>query len=200
MVEKWKLLANTFPVIWLLNASVHLYQSFYFLPIKIIEYCESLPLIQGILPLCSPSPKLSSKVYSRFSVSPFPLCINLSILPKLNSFLTIHWSFSHQEQQWILLLPWASWLYLRRFSSRFQKVSHLLSLKYIHGARVSFRFCWLLTLALFSAFPLPILCRLKFWIQRVCLTPFYLYLKLYYVRVIYFRVFKYHLIVNNSYF
>lgn len=113
-----------FPGCWLLNASVHLYQSFYFLPIKNYWILWiSFPLIQGILPLCSPSPKLSSKVYSRFSVSPFPLCINLSILPNWILSLTIHWSFSHQEQQWILLYPWASWLYLRRFSSRFQSQS-----------------------------------------------------------------------------
>lgn len=142
---------------------------FTFFLLRILEYCESHSpnLIQGILPLCSPSPKLSSKVYSRFSVSLFPLCINLSILPKLNYFPNNSLKLFSSGMTMNFALHRASWLYLRRLSSRFQQSVTCPPLKYFDEARASFRFCWLLTLALLSVLPLPMLCRLKLWIQHV---------------------------------
>lgn len=142
---------------------------FTFFLLRILEYCESHSpnLIQGILPLCSPSPKLSSKVYSRFSVSLFPLCINLSILPKLNYFPNNSLKLFSSGMTMNFALHRASWLYLCRLSSRFQQSVTCPPLKYFDEARASFRFCWLLTLALLSVLPLPMLCRLKLWIQHV---------------------------------
>ena len=151
---------------WLLNASIHLYQSFHLLPFKnswILWISFPQPYSRNSS-LCSPSPNLSSKVYSRFSVSLFPLCINLSIHPKWNSFTNNSLNlFSSRTMNFAL--PWDSWLYLHRFSSRFQQSVTSSSLKHFHGARASFRFCWLLTI-LFSVFPLPFHCRLKFWIHH----------------------------------
>lgn len=116
---------------------------FTFFLLRILEYCEShFPnLIQGILPLCSPSPNLSSKVYDRFSVSLFPLCINLSIHPKRNSFPNNSLKLFSSGTPMNFALPWDSWLYLHRFSRRFQQSVTSSSLKHFHGARASFRFC-----------------------------------------------------------